>query len=110
MKRRPPIKLQDLLTLLATLPPGHLLLTKEQMSGVIQVSIRTITAMMASGELPYLKLRGRFVRFRLEDVHRHLSEHALVCKCLRTATTDQSDKSPSTSATSAPHPDEQRNA
>jgi excisionase family DNA binding protein len=49
------------------------------MGCVLQVSIRTITAMMASGELPYLKLRGRFVRFRLEDVQRHLSEHALVC-------------------------------
>ena len=36
--------------------------------------------MMKRGELPYLKLkRSGFVRFRLEDVHRHLSEHALVC-------------------------------
>lgn len=79
MKRRPSIKTQDLITHLAALPAGHLFLTKPQMAGVLQVSVRCITDMMKRGEIPFLKLRGRFVRFRLEDVQRHLSEHALVC-------------------------------
>ena len=60
-------------------PPGAVFLTKAQMAALLQVSVRCITDMMKRGELPYLKLRGGFVRFRLEDVQRRLSETALVC-------------------------------
>lgn len=63
----------------ALTPAGALLLTKAQMAGVLQVSVRCVSDMMKRGELPYLKLRGRFVRFRLEDVQRRLNETALVC-------------------------------
>lgn len=80
MKRRPSIKPRDSITHLAALPAGHLFLTKPQMAGLLQVSVRTITAMMVRQEIPYLKLRGRFVRFRIEDVQRHLTETALVSK------------------------------
>ncbi len=58
---------------------GHLFLTKPQLAGILQISVRCITDMMKRGELDYLKLRGRFVRFRLEDVQRRLNETALVC-------------------------------
>ncbi len=78
MKRRPSIKPQDLISHLAALPPGHLFLTKAQMAGVLQVSVRCVTDMMKRGEIPFLKLRGRFVRFRLEDVQQHLTATALV--------------------------------
>ncbi len=61
------------------LPPGQMFFTKPQMAGILQVSVRTVTSMMANGELCYLKLRGRFVRFRLEDVQRRLNETAFVC-------------------------------
>ena len=49
------------------------------MAALLQVSVRCVTDMMKRGELPYLKLRGGFVRFRLEDVQRRFSETALVC-------------------------------
>lgn len=66
--------------ILAALPPSDaVFLTKAQMAALLQVSVRCITDMMKRGELPYLKLRGGFVRFRLEDVQRRLSETALVC-------------------------------
>ena len=46
---------------------------------MLKVSLRTITEMMNRGELAYLKIGGRLVRFRLEDVERRLNETALVC-------------------------------
>ena len=61
------------------LPTGHLFLTKPQMAGVLQVSVRTVTSMMANGELPFLRFQGRLIRFRLEDVQRQFTEKALVC-------------------------------
>ncbi len=53
--------------------------TKREMAGLLKVSLRTITEMMNRGDLAYLKIGGRLVRFRLEDVERRLNETALVC-------------------------------
>jgi excisionase family DNA binding protein len=55
-----------------------LLFTKPQMAAMLQVSIRCLTDMMKRGEVTYLRLNGRLVRFRAEDVLRRLSEVALV--------------------------------
>jgi excisionase family DNA binding protein len=44
------------------------LLTKTEMGGWLQVSVRTVTTMMARGELPFVKLKGRLVRFYLPAV------------------------------------------
>lgn len=79
MKRRPSIKSRAVVTQVPTLPLGQMLFTKPQIAGFLQVSVRCISDMMKRGEIPYLKLRGRFVRFRVEDVQRHLTETALVC-------------------------------
>ena len=56
-----------------------LLFTKPQMAAMLQVSIRCLSDMMKRGEVSYLKLNGRLVRFRSEDVLRRLNEVALVC-------------------------------
>ncbi|HEY9173051.1 MAG TPA: helix-turn-helix domain-containing protein [Verrucomicrobiae bacterium] len=65
-----------------TLPVGVLLYTKTQMATLLQVSVRCVERMMRGGELSYLKLNGRLVRFRLEDVN-HLVEKCEVrsAKC-----------------------------
>lgn len=55
------------------------LFTKPQMAAMLQVSIRCLTDMMKRGEVPYLKVNGRIVRFRVEDVLRRLNEVVLVC-------------------------------
>ena len=57
---------------------GHRFYTKREMAGLLKVSLRTITEMMKRGDLAYLKIGGRLVRFRLEDVERRLNETALV--------------------------------
>ena len=38
------------------------------MARLLKVSTRTATEMMGCGELPYLKIRGKLVRFRAADV------------------------------------------
>lgn len=55
------------------------LFTKPQMAAMLQISVRCLTDMMKRGEVSYLKLNGRLVRFRVEDVLRRLTEVALVC-------------------------------
>ena len=66
-----------------------LLFTKAQMAAMLQISIRCLTDMMKRGEVGFLRLNGRLVRFRAEDVLRRLSEVALVCN-----SNDHADKSP----------------
>jgi len=61
------------------LPPGFIYLTKPQMAGILQVSVRCVWEMMQRGELPFFRLRGRFIRFRLEEVHQRLKETSFVC-------------------------------
>lgn len=61
------------------LPQGVLVYTKPQMAAALQVSLRCLCDMMKRGEIRYLKLKGRFVRFVPEDVLRQLIESSLVC-------------------------------
>ena len=62
------------------LPEGVLLYTKPQLAAALQVSVRGVTAMMRRGEIAYLKINGRLVRFRPEDALRRLNETSLVCE------------------------------
>lgn len=48
-------------------------LTKPEMAQVLKISLRTLTAMMRRGEIDFIRLGKRLVRFRLEDVERRLS-------------------------------------
>jgi hypothetical protein len=73
MKRRPQVLHLD------ALPQGVLLFTKAQMAAAMQVSLRCLTGMMNRGEISYLKINGRIVRFRPEDALRRLNETTLVC-------------------------------
>jgi len=57
-----------------------LLFTKRQMAAMLQVSTRTLDYLMQRGEVSYLKLNGKLVRFRVEDVLRRLNEVALVAE------------------------------
>ena len=61
------------------LPTEERVFTKPELAKHLKVSIRTITEMMKRGELAYIKINGRLVRFRLEDVHARLTETCLVC-------------------------------
>jgi excisionase family DNA binding protein len=61
------------------LPGEHVFFTKLEMAQLLKVSLRTLCEMMDRGELPYLKIGGKIVRFRLEDVQRRLTD-----TCLRT--------------------------
>ncbi len=72
-------------------PVGVLLYTKTQMATLLQVSVRCLERMMRGGEISYLKLNGRLVRFRLEDVNQ------LGTKC--------EVRSPKCEGRSTPHPD-----
>ena len=54
------------------------LFTKPQMAAMLQISIRCLTDMMRKGEIAYLKINNRIVRFRLEDVLRRINEVALI--------------------------------
>jgi hypothetical protein len=56
-----------------------ILFTKPQMAAMLQISIRCLNDMMHRGEISYLKLNGKLVRFRVEDALQRLSEVALVC-------------------------------
>jgi hypothetical protein len=73
MKRRPQVLHLD------ALPQGVLLYTKPQMAAALQVSLRCLTGMMNRGEISYLKINHRIVRFRPEDALRRLNETTLVC-------------------------------
>jgi hypothetical protein len=54
------------------------LFTKPQMAAMLQISIRCLNGLMQRGEISFLKLNGKLVRFRVEDALRRLSEVALV--------------------------------
>lgn len=55
-----------------------ILFTKSQMASMLQVSVRMLDYLMQRREVSYLKLSGKIVRFRVEDVLRRLNEVALV--------------------------------
>ncbi len=60
-------------------PEGVLLFTKEQMAALLQVSVRCLGEMMRRGEISYLKIGGKMVRFRAALALRRLRETSLVC-------------------------------
>jgi excisionase family DNA binding protein len=53
-------------------PDGFL--TKEQVAALLQVVPRTLDSFMVRGLIPYIKI-GRTVRFRLQDIVKHLYEN-----------------------------------
>ena len=59
---------------------GLRFLTREELAEILQISIRTVDAMVAAGELPCVRLRGAIVRFYLPEVVRHLTATALTRK------------------------------
>jgi hypothetical protein len=61
------------------MPQGVLLYTKPQMAALLQMSVRSVTNMMRRGELSYLKIGRRTVRFQIDDVSRRLSQTVGVC-------------------------------
>ncbi len=60
-------------------PEGVLLYTKTQMAALLQVSMRCLNEMMANGQISYLKIGGKLVRFRASHVLRRLKETSFVC-------------------------------
>jgi len=48
-------------------------LTRHELAEALNVSLRTVDTMLASGEIPHLRLHGNFIRFYLPDVVRHLT-------------------------------------
>ena len=53
-------------------------LTKKQMAGALQISVRSLNGMMARGEISYFKIGPRLVRFRVEEAVKRMSETVLV--------------------------------
>jgi excisionase family DNA binding protein len=54
--------------------------TREELAEILKVSVRTVDAMAANGEIPHMRLRGNLVRFYLPDVVRSLTANALISK------------------------------
>jgi predicted site-specific integrase-resolvase len=61
-------------------PPEERFFTKREMAGLMKISVRCLTDMMRRGEIAYLKINNRIVRFRLQDVNQRLGETVLVCQ------------------------------
>lgn len=55
-----------------------MLFTKPQMAAMLQISVRTLNALMQQGDVSYLRVKGKLVRFRAEDVIRRLKEVGMV--------------------------------
>ena len=51
------------------------LLTKRTLAPRLDISIRTLDTWMKKGLVPYIKVGGKTVRFRLEDVLQKLNAH-----------------------------------
>lgn len=47
--------------------------TRFELAALLRVSVRTVDRMIAAGELPVRRVRGRAVRFLRSDVERYLS-------------------------------------
>jgi excisionase family DNA binding protein len=61
-------------------PPEERFFTKREMAALLKISVRCLTDMMRRGEIAYLKINNRIVRFRLQDVNQRLGETVLVCQ------------------------------
>ena len=51
---------------------GVVVLTKAQTATALQVSYRTIGAMMRRGEIRFFRIGGKHVRIRIEEAIRHM--------------------------------------
>jgi len=51
---------------------GVLVLTKAQTATALQVTYRTITAMLRRGEVRFFRIGGKHVRIRIEEAIRHM--------------------------------------
>ena len=51
---------------------GVVALTKAQTATALQVSYRTITAMLRRGEVRFFRIGGKHVRIRIEEAIRHM--------------------------------------
>ena len=78
MNSREEVKRTDQVAHCDGLPEGVLLYTKAQMAAAMQISVRCLTGMMSRGDISYLKIHGRLVRFRPEDALRRVAETSLV--------------------------------
>jgi hypothetical protein len=59
-------------------PGGAVALTKGQMAGALQISVRSLNSMMAKGQIDFWRITPRLVRFRIEDAVRRMNETVLV--------------------------------
>ena len=53
------------------MPDDHLV-TKAEMCAMMQISRRTLEKYMAAGQIPFVRIGKRFVRFDLQTVRQHL--------------------------------------
>lgn len=57
-------------------------LNKTDVAELLGVTVRTVENMMVRGLLPYLKIGGKCVRFRLDDIQAHLDS---TCRVVRSS-------------------------
>jgi hypothetical protein len=55
-------------------------LTKAQMAGALQISVRSLNGMMARGEISFWRITPRLVRFRIEDAVKRMNDTVLVAE------------------------------
>jgi len=68
----------EALTLAELQARGVVGLTRRQMAGAIQISVRSLNGMIARGEIAYWQIGKRLKRFRIEDAVRRMNETVLV--------------------------------
>ena len=66
------------LTLAELQARGVVCLTKTQMAAALQISVRSLNAMMARGDVAFFRIAPRLVRFRIEEALKRMSERVLV--------------------------------
>jgi len=57
--------------------PEQPCVTRFELAALLRVSVRTVDRMIAAGELPVRRVRGRAVRFLRSDVERYLTGEKL---------------------------------
>ncbi len=57
---------------------GVVCLTKTQMAAALQISVRSLNAMMARGDVAFFRFGPRLVRFRMEEALKRMAERVLV--------------------------------
>jgi excisionase family DNA binding protein len=54
------------------------LMTKKDVAAYLKLSLRTVSTLMNNGDLPYIRLNGRSVRFMLETVQNAMARRSTV--------------------------------